>query len=64
MNGVGTISCKHFSQLKIPWGLRCPGNSHFNTIVLIAMVLSETEEITINQLGNAIDLASAVNLKF
>ena len=46
-----------------PWDFRYSGN--FNTIMWIAITIagSESEELTINQSGNAIDLASTVNLR-
>ena len=55
---------KHFPELKTPpWDFRYSGN--LNTIMWIAITIagSESEELTINQSGNAIDLASTVNLR-
>ena len=45
-----------------PW---CSGNSHLNTVLLIAITIagSESVELLINQSCNAIDLASTVNLR-
>ena len=52
----------HFPE-NTPWDFRYSGN--FNTIMWIAITIagSESEELTINQSGNAIDLASTVNLR-
>ena len=59
-----TNNCKHFPDLKTPWGLQVlRSNSHLNTILLIAITIagSESEELILNQSGNAIDRASTVN---
>ena len=62
---VDTNNCKHYPELKHPGDFRCSGNSHLNTILLIAITIAgcESEELIINQSGNAIDLASTVNLR-
>ena len=44
-------------------GSKCPGNSNSNTIVLIAIAGRESEDLTVNQSGNAFDLVSTVNLR-
>ena len=53
---------KHFPESKTtPWDFRYSGN--LNTIMWIAIAGSESEELTINQSGNAIDWLVTVNLR-
>ena len=61
---VDTNNCKHFPELKTLWNCLCPGNSHFNIIVSVAIAIagSESEKLTISQSDNAIDLDSTISL--
>ena len=64
---VDTNNGKNFPELKTPWGLQVLRklSQHLSTILLIAITFagSESEEPVLNQSGNAIDLASTVNLR-
>ena len=64
---VDANNCKQFrvQSWKHIGDFRCSGNSHLNTILLIAITIagSDSEELIINQSGNAIGLSSTVYLR-